>query len=136
MVINIGWLKQGDYAAVQKEIASIKKACGDKGILKVIVETGLLTEDEIRKVTKVVDAAGADFIKTSTGFGPRGANLRDVELFKENSSRLKIKAAGGVRDYETAEKFIKLGIHRIGTSAGVSLLEPSTKKEEPKAGVY
>lgn len=138
MVINIGWLKQGDFDRVREEIRQIKKACGDHGILKVIVETGLLTEDEIRIVTKLVDEAGADFIKTSTGFGPRGANLRDVELFKEGSSRLKIKAAGGVRDYEAAEKFIKMGIHRIGTSSGVSLLTPSTKKDEPKAagGTY
>ncbi len=118
MVINIGWLKQGDYNAVREEIRQIKQACGPKGELKVIVETGLLTEDEIRIVTKLVDEAGADYIKTSTGFGPRGASLRDVELFKEGSSRLKIKAAGGVRDYETAEKFIKMGIHRIGTSSG------------------
>jgi deoxyribose-phosphate aldolase len=136
MVINIGWLKQGDFAAVREEIRLIKQACGSKGILKVIVETGLLTEDEIREVTKLVDEAGADYIKTSTGFGPRGANFRDVELFKEGSSRLKIKAAGGVRDHETAEKFIKMGIHRIGTSSGVSLLTPATKKDETKPGVY
>lgn len=82
MVINIGWLKQGNFDAVGEEIRLIKEACGKNGILKVIVETGLLTEDEILRVTKVVDAAGADYIKTSTGFGPRGASLRDVELFK------------------------------------------------------
>jgi deoxyribose-phosphate aldolase len=81
MVINIGWLKEGDYDNVTEEIRLIKEACGSRVILKVIVETGLLTEDEIRKVTKVVDEAGADFIKTSTGFGPRGASFRDVELF-------------------------------------------------------
>lgn len=75
-------------------------------MLKVIVETGLLTEDEIRRVTEVVDHAGADFIKTSTGFGPRGASLRDIELFKEHSKRLQIKAAGGVRDRDAAVKFI------------------------------
>lgn len=125
MVINIGWLKQGDYAAVENEVRLIKQACGSKGILKVIVETGLLTEDEIRNVTKVVDRAGADFIKTSTGFGPRGASYRDVELFKENSSRLKIKAAGGVRDNESAEKYIKMGVSRIGTSTGTVLLAPA-----------
>jgi deoxyribose-phosphate aldolase len=81
MVINIGWLKQGDYDSVREEIRLIKQACGSHGILKVIVETGLLTEEEIRIVTKLVDQAGADYIKTSTGFGPRGANFRDVELF-------------------------------------------------------
>ena len=85
MVINIGWLKQGDFDAVGREIRLMKEACGTHGILKVIVETGLLTEDEIRHVTKVVDQAGADYIKTSTGYGPRGASYRDIELFKENS---------------------------------------------------
>ena len=81
MVINVGWLKSGSWDLVGHEISEIKKACGAK-TLKVIVETGLLTEDEIRKVTHVVDKAGADYIKTSTGFGPRGASLRDVELFR------------------------------------------------------
>lgn len=99
MVINIGWLKSGLWDHVGNEIRAIKLACGSNAILKVIVETGLLTEDEIRKVTLVVDNAGADFIKTSTGFGPRGASIRDVELFKESSKRLLIKAAGGVRDH-------------------------------------
>ncbi len=85
MVINIGNLKAGLDAEVQKEIAQIKRACTKKHILKVIVETCYLTEDEIRRVTKLVDAAGADYIKTSTGMGPRGANERDIELFLENS---------------------------------------------------
>lgn len=101
MVINIGWLKTGEYDKVGHEIKLIKEACGDN-ILKVIVETGFLTEEEIKRVTEVVDRMGADFIKTSTGFGPRGASLRDIELFKEASSRLKIKAAGGVRDHDSA----------------------------------
>ena len=125
MVINIGWLKQGDFDAVGREIKLIKEACGKSGILKVIVETGLLTEDEILRVTTVVDAAGADYIKTSTGFGPRGASLRDVELFKLNSKRLLIKAAGGVRDNASAEQYIKLGVSRIGTSTGTVLLPSS-----------
>lgn len=125
MVINIGWLKQGDYDAVGREIKLIKEACGAHGILKVIVETGLLTEDEIRNITVVVDQAGADYIKTSTGFGPRGASYRDIELFKEKSSRLKIKAAGGVRDNESAEKYIRMGVNRIGTSTGTVLLAPA-----------
>jgi deoxyribose-phosphate aldolase len=137
MVINIGWLKSGDFDAVGREIKLIKEACGKTGILKVIVETGLLTEDEIRRVTKVVDAAGADYIKTSTGFGPRGASLRDVELFKENSKRLLIKAAGGVRDNASAEQYIKMGVSRIGTSTGTVLL-PSTGAEvkKPESGSY
>ena len=84
-----------------------------------IVETCYLTEDEIRKVTKLVDAAGADFIKTSTGLGPRGANERDIELFKEESSRLRIKASGGIRDSHAAKRYVEMGAERIGTSAGV-----------------
>ena len=84
MVINIGWLKSGLYKQVGDEIAAVKHACGFK-LLKVIVETGLLTEDEVRKVTHIVDEAGADYIKTSTGFGPRGASMRDIEIFKEES---------------------------------------------------
>jgi deoxyribose-phosphate aldolase len=91
------------------------------------VETGYLTEEEIRKVTEVVDHAGADFIKTSTGFGPRGASFRDVELFRESSKRLLIKAAGGVRDHEAALKFIKMGAIRIGTSSGTKLVTPDAK---------
>jgi len=136
MVINIGWLKSGDFDSVGREIRLIKNACGPNGILKVIVETGLLTEDEIRRVTKVVDEAGADYIKTSTGFGPRGASFRDVELFKENSSRLKIKAAGGVRDNESAEKYIKMGVNRIGTSTGTILLAPATGAQNASKGSY
>ncbi len=137
MVINIGWLKQGDFDAVGKEIKLIKEACGKTGILKVIVETGLLTEDEIRKVTKVVDAAGADYIKTSTGFGPRGASLCDVWTFKENSKRLLIKAAGGVRDNASAELYIQMGVSRIGTSTGTALLRSSGAQiKKPESGSY
>jgi len=135
MVINIGWLKSGNYDNVGHEIKAIKQACGDK-LLKVIVETGYLTEDEIRKVTEIVDRAGADYIKTSTGFGPRGASLRDVELFRENSKRLKIKAAGGVRDHESAVKFIKLGASRIGTSSGTKLVHPPKEGEKTSASGY
>ena len=134
MVINIGWLKQGDFDAVGKEVKLIKEACGSTGVLKVIVETGLLTEEEIARVTKVVDEAGADFIKTSTGFGPRGASFRDVEIFKENSSRLKIKAAGGVRDNEAAKKYIRMGVDRIGTSTGTVLLQPASPSSKPAGG--
>jgi len=81
MVINVGWLKAGELSKVEEEVRLIKEACGSK-LLKVIVETGYLTEAEIAHVTKAVDNAGADFIKTSTGFGPRGASLRDIELFR------------------------------------------------------
>jgi deoxyribose-phosphate aldolase len=108
----------------------IKKATG-KGILKVIVETGYLTEEEIKKVTKIVDRAGADFIKTSTGYGPRGASMRDCEIFREESKRLRIKAAGGVRDRESALKFIEIGVTRIGTSSGTKLISSDAPKETP-----
>ena len=130
MVINIGWLKQGDFDRVGQEVKLIKEACGAQVLLKVIVETGLLTEEEIAKVTKVVDKAGADYIKTSTGFGPRGASLKDVQIFKENSERLKIKAAGGVRDHNSAVEYIKMGVSRIGTSTGTVLL-PSSGAAKP-----
>lgn len=135
MVINIGWLKTGEYDKVGAEIKAIKQACGEK-LLKVIVETGYLTEEEIRKVTHVVDHAGADFIKTSTGFGPRGASLRDIELFREESKRLLIKAAGGVRDHEAALKFIKLGSSRIGTSSGTKLVSPPKEGEKQQSSGY
>lgn len=121
MVINIGFLKEGRYTEVKDEIAQIKKACQGK-ILKVIVETCYLTEAEIKIVTQLVDQAGADFIKTSTGFGTRGASYRDIELFKENSNRLLIKAAGGIRDQESAYKYIRGGVTRIGTSSGIDLV--------------
>ena len=130
MVINIGWLKQGDFDRVGEEIRLIKEACGAQVLLKVIVETGLLTDEEIAKVTKVVDKAGADYIKTSTGFGPRGASLKDVQIFKDNSDRLKIKAAGGVRDHNSAVEYIKMGVSRIGTSTGTVLL-PSSGAAKP-----
>mmetsp|Transcript_27460 Transcript_27460/g.20622 ORF Transcript_27460/g.20622 Transcript_27460/m.20622 type:complete len:102 (+) Transcript_27460:509-814(+) len=97
-------------------------------MLKVIVETCYLTEEEIAKVTKLVEAAGADFIKTSTGMGTRGASIRDVEIFKENSKRLKIKAAGGVRDQASALEYLDLGVERIGTSSGVQLIQNPDQK--------
>jgi deoxyribose-phosphate aldolase len=137
MVINIGWLKQGDFERVGEEIRLIKEACGAQVLLKVIVETGLLTDEEIAKVTKVVDKAGADYIKTSTGFGPRGASLKDVQIFKDNSDRLKIKAAGGVRDHNSAVEYIKMGVSRIGTSTGTVLLPSSgAAKQNEQKGSY
>ncbi|CDW71994.1 deoxyribose-phosphate aldolase [Stylonychia lemnae] len=137
MVINIGWLKSGELDNVGHEIKLIKEACGSK-LLKVIVETGYLTEAEISKVTQVVERSGADYIKTSTGFGPRGASMRDVELFRQASSKLKIKAAGGVRDREAAIKYIQLGASRIGTSSGIKLVQKETNTEgkPAQAGVY
>jgi len=121
---------------VQEEISDIKKVCG-KHILKVIVETCYLSEDEIRTVTSLVEKAGADFIKTSTGFGPRGASFRDVELFREMSKSLKIKASGGVKDRESALKYIQMGVSRIGTSSGMNLIKKASEiKEAGKEMTY
>jgi deoxyribose-phosphate aldolase len=122
MVINLGDVKNGHFDWVQEEIKLVKKAVG-KGILKVIVETCYLTEDEKIRLCGVVTDAGADYIKTSTGFGSAGAVLADVELFKRHAgAAVKIKAAGGIRAREDFDAFIAAGADRIGTSAAVKLL--------------
>ena len=121
MVINIGWLKEGKYDEVCDEIKAIKAACGDK-ILKVIIETCLLTEEEKIIMCKLVTAAKADYIKTSTGFSTAGATFEDVALFaKHVGPDVKIKAAGGISSLADAEKFIELGADRLGTSRIVKL---------------
>lgn len=123
MVINIGALKDKKYDYVQSEIEEVKKACGGK-ILKVIVEACYLTEEEKIKVSEIVTAAGADFIKTSTGFGTGGATREDIELFKAHiGSNVKIKAAGGIKTTEDLEDFLKLGCERIGASSAVAMLK-------------
>lgn len=122
MVINIGKAKDGDFAYIENEIRQIKQAVGDH-VLKVIIETCLLTDEEkIRLCHRVVNA-GADFIKTSTGFSTGGATFHDVELFAENcKGGCKIKAAGGIRTREDMEKFIALGADRLGTSSAIKIL--------------
>ncbi len=121
MVININDVKNGLYDKVEEEIRTLKKACGSH-ILKVIVETCYLTEEEKIAMCKAVTAAGADYIKTSTGFGTGGATREDVELFKEHiGPEVKIKAAGGISTLEDMEMFINLGCARVGTSKGVEL---------------
>ena len=121
MVINIGWLKEGKYDEVCDEIKAVKAACGDK-LLKVIIETCLLTQEEKIIMCKLVTAAGADFIKTSTGFSKAGATFEDIALFaKHIGPNVKIKAAGGISSLEDAEKFIQLGASRLGTSRIVKL---------------
>ncbi len=116
MVINIGKLKEKDYDYILREIKMIKKACGNK-ILKVIIETCLLSEEEKIEMCKVVTVSGADFIKTSTGFSTNGATLVDIKLMKKYVGKgVKIKAAGGVANFDDAEKFIELGADRLGTS--------------------
>lgn len=123
MVVNISDVKNGDYDKVTKEIACLKQAVKDK-ILKVIIETCFLTEDEKIKMCEAVTDAGADYIKTSTGFGTSGATIEDVELFKKHiGAKVKIKAAGGVKTTEDLEQFIKAGCSRIGTSSAVALLK-------------
>lgn len=123
MVINIGWVKDRKYEQLEDEIRSIKFACGDK-ILKVIIETCLLTEEEKIEMCRVVTAAGADYIKTSTGFSTQGATFADVALFAEHvGPQVKIKAAGGISSLEDAQRFLDLGASRLGTSRIVKLLE-------------
>ena len=116
MVINIGWVRMGQYDKVLAEINELKKACGDH-ILKVIIETCLLTEEEKVKMCEVVSASEADFIKTSTGFSAAGATKPDVALMKAHmAAGKKIKAAGGIADFNDAEEFVLLGADRLGTS--------------------
>lgn len=123
MVINIGKLKSGDYDYVLNEIKNLKSACGEK-VLKVIIETCLLTEDEKVKMCQIVTEAGADFIKTSTGFSTYGATFEDISLFKANVGKgVKIKAAGGIKTLDDAQKFIELGADRLGTSKVVKAVK-------------
>ena len=122
MVINIGRLKNGEYDAVREDIAAVKRAVGDK-VLKVIIETCLLTDAEKEKMCDIVPEAGADFIKTSTGFSTGGATFADIELFARCvKGRCKIKAAGGISTVEDMERFLDLGADRLGTSRAVKLL--------------
>ena len=131
MVINIGWAKDGKWEEITKEIAAVKAACKGR-ILKVIIETCLLTDDEKIALCKCVSDSGADYIKTSTGFSTAGATFADVELFAKNvAPHVKIKAAGGISSIEDAEKFIALGADRLGTSRIVKLIKAD---EAAKAG--
>ena len=127
MVINIGWLKDKRYDEILDEIKLIKAECNGK-ILKVIIETCLLTDEEKIKMCEVVSASGADFIKTSTGFSVGGATKEDIALFAENvADHVKIKAAGGISTLTDAEDFVNLGASRLGTSRIVKLV----KNEQP-----
>ncbi|GLU45579.1 deoxyribose-phosphate aldolase [Allomuricauda sp. NBRC 101325] len=122
MVINVGWLKAKKFDAVRDEIKAIKKAIGDT-ILKVIIETCYLTDEEKEIACELSVEANADFVKTSTGFGTGGATLEDVQLMKRIvGDKAKIKASGGIKDKATALRYIELGVSRIGTSSGPTLL--------------
>ena len=123
MVINIGMLKAGQYDYVLDEIKAIRKICGAH-ILKVIIETCLLTDEEKIKMCEIVTESGADFIKTSTGFSTGGATFDDVKLMKDHVGLgVKVKAAGGIATLDDAEKFLKLGASRLGTSRIVKLIK-------------
>ncbi|MFJ1366480.1 deoxyribose-phosphate aldolase [Capnocytophaga canimorsus] len=129
MVINVGWLLSGKIDEVKQEISLIKKACGDK-VLKVILETCYLTDDQKRLACELSVQAGADFVKTSTGFGSGGATLADVQLMKDSvKGKAKIKASGGVRDFQTAMEYINLGVQRIGTSNGIAIVTGAQAQE-------
>lgn len=128
MVINIGWAKDGRWEEMLEEIRQIKAACGGK-ILKVIIETCLLTEKEKIKLCQIVSQSGADYIKTSTGFSTAGAAREDVDLFAAHiQSHLKIKAAGGIASLKDAEDFLALGADRLGTSRIVKLVKGQEAK--------
>ena len=130
MVANIGALKSGDFKLVEKDIRAVRNAMGDEKILKVIIETAVLTDEEKIKATEIVMDCGGDFVKTSTGFGYSGATVEDVKLLKGVvGDRIRIKASGGIRDYATALELIQVGANRIGTSSGVKIVEESKKAE-------
>lgn len=121
MVINLGWVKDGRYDAVLEEIRAVKEACKGR-VLKVIIETCLLTREEKARLCRVVSRSGADYIKTSTGFSAAGASFEDVRLFAQNvDSHVKIKAAGGISSLSDAEEFLRLGADRLGTSRIVKI---------------
>jgi len=116
MVINLGWVKEGRYDLVKEEIQAVKKACGGK-LLKVIIETCLLTEEEKIRMCRTVTESDAEYIKTSTGFSTHGATIDDVKLMREHTgSDKKVKAAGGISSFADGETFVKLGADRLGTS--------------------
>lgn len=122
MVVNLGWIKDGKYDLVEEEIRRLKEICGEK-VLKVIIETCLLTEEEKIRMCHVVTKAGADYIKTSTGFSKGGATFEDIKLFSEHiGPGVKMKAAGGISSLEDAEKFLVLGADRLGTSRIIKLI--------------
>ena len=123
MVINIGWLKDQKYDLIEEEIRTLKAACGEK-ILKVIIETCLLTDEEKIKMCEIVTKAGADYIKTSTGFSKAGATFEDIQLFSEPiGPNVKMKAAGGISSLDDAQKFLALGADRLGKSRIVKIVK-------------
>ncbi len=130
MVMNIGAFKTGDFKLVEKDIKDVRNVVGKDKILKVIIETGVLTNQEKVKATQIVKACGADFVKTSTGFGYGGATVEDVKLLRKIAGEnMGVKASGGIRDYQTALSLIQAGANRIGTSSGVKIVKESLSIE-------
>ncbi|SFW46809.1 deoxyribose-phosphate aldolase [Sinomicrobium oceani] len=129
MVINLGWLKSGDTGKVLQDIHAIKKAIGTR-VLKVIIETCYLHDDEKILASTLAADAGADYVKTSTGFGNGGATFHDIELMSRAvNGRARLKASGGIKSFEVAKKYIDLGVTRIGTSSGIAIVEGYTSNE-------
>lgn len=123
MVINIGLLKDKKYSETENEIRAVKQAIGDR-VLKVIIETCYLTDEEKRKVCQLAVSARADFVKTSTGFGTGGATVEDVQLMLDTvQGNALVKASGGIRDAVTAEKYLNMGVMRLGTSSGIKIVK-------------
>ena len=124
MVINIGALKSKDEITVYQDIKQVVQAANGQAVVKVIIETGLLTNEEKKRACMIAKEAGADFVKTSTGFGPGGATVEDVQLMREVvGSQIGVKASGGIRDYASAKAMIEAGATRIGASAGVAIVQ-------------
>jgi len=124
MVINIGALKSKDYVTVKEDIRAVVEAAGDKAIVKVIIETCLLTDEEKVKACELAKEAGAHYVKTSTGFSKSGATVEDVKLMKETvGENMKVKASGGIRDYKTAKAMVDAGASRIGASSSIKIIE-------------
>ena len=127
MVINIGAMKSKQYETVQNDIQAVVTAAKDRALVKVIIETALLTQDEIKKACELAKAAGADFVKTSTGFSTGGAKVEDVRLMRETvGPEMGVKASGGIHNEAEALAMVEAGATRIGTSAGVSIMSGST----------
>lgn len=131
MVMNVGAIKEKKFRLVEDEIKSIKKICGEKIILKVIIEAGLLTDEEKKEAALIVKNSGADFVKTNTGLGTGGATVQDVKLIREAvGPDFGVKASGGIRDYQMVLKLIEAGANRIGTSASVKIIQEMLQQEK------
>lgn len=131
MVINIGALKSKQYDIVEADIRAVVEAAKGKALVKVILETGLLTDDEKVKACELSKKAGADFVKTSTGFGHGGATSEDIKLMRETvGPELGVKASGGIRDYETAARMVEAGANRLGASSGIAILNGSVSDSD------